>query len=213
MVTVEDVAPIARYRHAHTSCRVSPPPRGRRTFPLTARGAVDSRAVPGRARLQTRECLVRIGSQRRDGHQPDECQTVGGLDGGARPRRSARRSPTSTPPRCSSPSRLTWMIDAQRLGPAAVVEQHRPAARASASITLVVSTECAAYAQPAIDRALLRWIRPTMCQRMGSVPMTLPTSAALFDASCSRDSPKSSHPKLRNMITSVAGKNLVIGSN
>ena len=42
------------------------------------------------------------------------------------------------------------------LGPAAVGQARLPHARSSAAISLALSTECAAYAQLAIDRALLR---------------------------------------------------------
>ena len=57
--------------------------------------------------LQTCECLVGIGTERRDAHQPDELEALRGL------RQRAQfvdeiGLPMSTPPRATSPSRLIW---------------------------------------------------------------------------------------------------------
>ena len=50
-MTLEDVAPEERYRHAHTSSRVSPPSRGRRTYLPRDRAAAGRSSVPGPVRF------------------------------------------------------------------------------------------------------------------------------------------------------------------
>ena len=108
MVTLAVVAPIARYRHAHTSNHVLPRPRGRWTSPPTARAAAGRPVYPLLLGLQPREGLSGVGIQRRDAHQPDELQALGGLRvAHSSSTRSGR--PISTPPRSMSPSRLIWM--------------------------------------------------------------------------------------------------------
>ena len=62
----------------------------------------------------------------------------------------------STPPARLVAVEAELEVDPQRVGPAAVGPAPACDARSSAAISLALSTECAAYAQPAIDRALLR---------------------------------------------------------
>ena len=104
--------------------------------------------------LQPREGRVRVGIKWRDGHQPHQLQAVRVRYGGAEFVDRVGTADVHPAPRLVA-VRLSWRYTrkgaVRRRWSSASVH-----ARASAAISRALSTECAAYAQPAIDRALLR---------------------------------------------------------
>ena len=135
MVTLAVVAPIARYRHAHTSNRVLPRSRGRWTSPPTARGAARRPSAPAPSLLAAARTL-RPGSASSGGMaiSPTNSNPSRGRDGGAQLVDRIRTADVHTAPRLVAVE-AELEVDPQRLGPAPLV-QRLLAARSSAAITL-----------------------------------------------------------------------------
>ena len=146
----------------------------RQTEPLLVTGLYPRPARRPNVRMPRRRSAPSGGMR----HQPDELEPRGRRSGGAHLVDQVR--PVRRPPRRAggSPSRLSWMytLSGSIRRPSAMASTD---ARPSAVISGAPSTECAAYAQPATALALLRWIRPTMCQRMGARPAHPPVRPPL----------------------------------
>ena len=189
MVTLAVVVPIARYRHAHTSNHVLRRSRDRRTCPPTARASAGRRAAPAAARPEAGR-TPRSGSaiQRRDAHQSDELQPLGGLRAGTDLVNEVLAADIH-PAALDIAVEADLDVDPQRLAAPAVGKrpgcgpvQRAPSpsrCRRSARRTPTPRSTapcCAGSGRPCASE-------PAAEGNMA------PTSAALFDASCSRDSP------------------------
>ena len=198
----------SRYRHARTSIRGGQRPPGRRSYLRTARSPPDVERRPARA-------------------EPADPRTQ-------RPDRRPAAAPPSTrraqAPRVAATSSASCVqiltVDAAAVGVAveAHLDEHLEIDRSRAPSSSAPATAFSS----AVDQ-------PVRCRPSGSNRPTRqqpspccaaggrscasgrssvdPISATFGDASCSRDSPNSVHPRSCRIATSDAGKNLVTGSS